>query len=93
MNELQVEERCSELEERGLVECFGVGVGNHVFGADPDWDGEEGEELFAPDVHPTFEVSVSCSGSDVVVMVAIAAMESQKIWTGCLKVTPRSWRS
>ena len=65
MNELEVEERSSELEERGLVECFGVGVSDHVFGADPDWDGEEGEELFAPDVHPAFEVSVSRCGSDV----------------------------
>ena len=65
VNELQVEERCSELEERGLVECFGVGISNHVLGADLDWDGEEREELFTADVHPAFEVSVSSSGSDV----------------------------
>ena len=45
VNELQVEERCSELEERGLVECFGVGVSDHVLGADPDWDGEEREKF------------------------------------------------
>ena len=65
MNELEVELRSAELEEGGFVESFGVNVCDVVFGADPDGDREEREELLSSDVHPSFEVSVSGCGSDV----------------------------
>ena len=65
MNELEVEQRSAELEEGGFVESFGVNVCDVVFGADPDGDREEREELLPPDVHPSLEVLGSRSGSDV----------------------------